>query len=473
MIFIIMRKEILQNLLSLRFILLLLLILSLFASSGFVFVAKYRTQSDDYWKKTNENLSGFRNQAGQLYKLAFYEQDIWRKPKALTFCVGGYEKSLPNCFGTDVFLSAWWVKGRHNFLLHHFGDLDWVFIISLPLSFMALFFTYDSICGEREAGTLRLILSRAIPRYKVLLGKYAGAMITIGMPLFVGLLVSLIIVISSGIVELHTNDWTKILVIVLLSILYLSIFTLLGIFISSRMAYSTNSMVVLLLVWVGLVILIPCLGRAVSDVFYKAPSGAEWTRRYSEMLDQLERQAQAGKFGKNALGFHSDPNHPSVNPPAAARYWNAFSDGVMQQREDGHNQRVAQALAGRRFACFSPTVLYQQASEAIAGTGIHCCISIWEQIKRYKSQLKEYVLSNDAEDLESLHLLFYFEYAVENWNAISDKPVDFDTVPKFQEKDLALGGSLRLAIWDIGLLALFNMGFFVASWVSFMKYDVR
>lgn len=473
MIFIIIRKEILQNLLSLRFILLLLLIISLFASSGFVFVAKYGTQSDDYWKKTNENLSGLSNQADQLYKLAFYGQEIWRKPKALTFCVGGYEKSLPNCFGTDVFLSAWRVKGRHNFLLHHFGDLDWVFIISLPLSFMALFFTYDSICGEKDAGTLRLILSRPIPRYKVLVGKYAGAMITIGLPLSVGLFVSLIIVISSGIVELHANDWTKILVIIPLSILYLSIFVLLGILISSRMTYSTNSMVVLLLIWVGLVILIPCLGRAVSDVFYKAPSDAVWTRRYSEMLDQLEREAQAGKFGKNALGFHDDPNHPSVNPPAAARYWNAFSAGVMQQREEGHNQRVAQALAGRRFACLSPTVLYQQASEAIVGTGIHRCISIWEQIKGYKSQLKEYILSNDAEDPDSLHLLFYDEYLVENWKAISNKPVDFDTVPKFQEHELALGQSLKLAIWDIGLLALFNLVFFAAAFVSFLRYDVR
>jgi ABC-type transport system involved in multi-copper enzyme maturation permease subunit len=473
MIIKIIRKEILQNLLSLRFILFLLLIISLFASSGFVFVAGYRTQSDDYWKKTNENLSDFRNQTDKLYKLAFYDQEIWRKPKTLAFCVGGYEKSLPNCFGTDVFLSAWRVTGRHNFLLHHFGDLDWVFIISLPLSFMALFFTYDSICGERSAGTLRLILSRPIPRYKVLLGKYAGAMITIGMPIFVGLLVSLIIVVSSGVIEIHASHWIKISVIILLSILYLSIFALLGIFISSRMAYSTNSMVVLLLVWVGLVILIPCLGRAVSDVFYKAPSDAEWVRRYSEMLNQLDRQARAGKFGKNASGFHSDPNHPSVNPPAAARYQNAFSAGVMQQREEGHNQRVAQALAGRRFARLSPTILYQQASEAIAGTGIHRCISIWEQIKEYKSRLREYILSNDAEDPDSLHLLFFDEYLVENWNAISDKPVDFDTVPKFQEKDLALGESLRLAIWDIGLLALFNLVFFAAAFVSFLRYDVR
>jgi len=473
MTFKIIQKEILQNLLSLRFIFSLLLIVSLFASSGFVFVAGHRAQSDNYWKKTNDNLSGFREQADQLYKLAFHEHEIWRKPKPLTFCVGGHEKSLPNCFGTDVFDAVWRVKGRHNFLLHHFGDLDWVFIISLPLSFLALFLTYDSICGEKEAGTLRLILSRPIPRSKVLLGKYIGTMVTIGMPLFVGLLVNLIIIYSSGVIELHANDWLKMSVIVLLSILYLSIFVLLGIFISGRSAYPTNSMVVLLLLWVGLVILLPCLGRAVSDVFYKAPSDAVWIRKYSEMLDQLDREAKAGKFGKNALGFNPDPNDPSVNPPAAARYWNAFSDGVMQQREDGHNRRVAQALAGRKFACLSPLIIYQQASEAVAGTGIHRCRNLWEQINRYKNQLKEYILSQDAEDSSSLHLLFCIDDLVRDWNAISKKPTDFDTAPKFQEKDLSLGESLRLAIWDIGLLALFNLVFFTASFVSFLRYDVR
>jgi len=473
MLFKIIRKEILQNLVSLRFTFSLLLIVLLFATSGFVFVAGYRTQSDNYWEKTNNNLSGFRDQADELYKLAFHNHEIWRKPNPLTFCVGGHEKSLPNCFGTDTFHSVWWVKGRHNFLLRQFGDLDWVFIISLPLSFLALFFTYDSICGERDAGTLRLILSRPIPRHKVLLGKYIGAMITIGLPLCVGLLVNLIIVISSGVIEPHPDVWFKLAAIILLSILYLSIFVLLGIFISSRTAYPTNSMVVLLLIWVGLVILIPCLGRAVSDVFYKAPSDAVWTRRYSDMLDQLDREAKAGKFGKNALGYHNDPNHPSVNPPAVARYWNAFSDGVMQQREDGHNQRVAQALAGRRFAYLSPTVIYQKASEAIAGTGLHRCRSLWEQINRYRNQLKQYILSQDVGDPNSLHLLFCLDDLVKNWNAISKQPVDFDTVPKFRERDWTLGESVQLAIWDIGLLVLFNLGFFAASWVSFMTYDVR
>ena len=52
-------------------------------------------------------------------------------------------------------------------------------------------------------------------------------------------------------------------------------------------------------------------------------------------------------------------------------------------------------------------------------------------------------------------------------------PVDFDSVPKFQERDLPLGQSLKLAIWDIGLLALFNLVFFAVAFVSFLRYDVR
>ncbi len=60
-----------------------------------------------------------------------------------------------------------------------------------------------------------------------------------------------------------------------------------------------------------------------------------------------------------------------------------------------------------------------------------------------------------------------------DWHTISKKPVNFNIVPKFQERDLALGQSLKLAIWDIGLLVLFNLVFFAASYVSFLRYDVR
>jgi hypothetical protein len=72
----------------------------------------------------------------------------------------------------------------------------------------------------------------------------------------------------------------------------------------------------------------------------------------------------------------------------------------------------------------------------------------------------EYVRGKDAEDPESLHLLCYHHQVISKWGVNSKKPVSFDSVQKFQEQDLALGESLKLAIWDIGLLTLFNLVFF-------------
>jgi ABC-type transport system involved in multi-copper enzyme maturation permease subunit len=471
----IIRKEILENLLSLRFILSLLLVILLFAVSGFVFVGIYKQQTQDYWKTTNQNLATFKEQSSQLNNLPFFEQKIQKKPKPLTLCAGGFEKHLPSYLSADVFrIDLRNLKtSRSNFLLPRLSDVDWAFIISIQLSFIAMLFTYDSICGERGAGTLRLMLASSLPRHKILLGKYFGAVLTLCIPLLMGLLINLIIVISSGIVEMAALDWMKISVLVLLSFLYLSIFLLLGMFVSSRTSHPATSMVILLFIWVGLVILIPSLGRIICDIYYKSPSVTELRRQIVESVEQTEREMEAGKFGENAGGFNPDRNHPSNNPTAAARYWNAFSASTNRVFEQHHNRMLAQAFAGRNFACISPAMIYQRASEAIAGTGIDSCVNLYKQIKRYQEELTEFVRSEDQTNPDSLHLLFAMKLLVKNWLAISDKPVDFDSVPKFAEQDLSLGESLRSAIWDIGILVLFNMVFFTATFASFLRYDVR
>jgi len=245
MIWHIIRKELLENLLSFRFVLSLLLIICLFAATGFIFVSKYAQQTDDYWKRTNKNLEAFSEQAKHVCNLPFYEQQIWRKPKPLSPCAEGFEQNLPNYFELEAFsVSLPEVKGRSNFLLPQFSDIDWVFIISVLLSFIALLFTHDSFCGERQAGTLRLILSGSIPRYRILLGKYFGAAFTLGAPLLTGLLISLVIVVASGTLQFGCGDWLGILGITLITFLYLSVFLLLGMFVSSRTAHSANSIVI-------------------------------------------------------------------------------------------------------------------------------------------------------------------------------------------------------------------------------------
>jgi ABC-type transport system involved in multi-copper enzyme maturation permease subunit len=318
-----------------------------------------------------------------------------------------------------------------------------------------------------------MMLANTIPRYEVLLGKYFGAMLTLCIPLLIGVLVSLIIVITSNTADISGLEWLKILVVVILSFLYLSIFVLLGIFVSSRTNSSANCMVVLLLMWVSLVILVPSLGRTVSNMFSKTPTRVELNRKLFEAGRQIWDNSD--KFGKNAGNSYSDANDPRMNLPARARLYNALSDTKNHVIEDHHNKMMAQALTGHNFTCISPTAVYQRASEAIAGVGIGRCADFYQQVKRYQTDLEEFIRSKDAEDPESRHLIFDEDNSRGrfDWRTISKRPVDFDTVPKFQGKDLALGKSLRLAIWDIGLLALFNLVFFAAAFVSFLKYDVR
>ncbi|MEJ2701426.1 MAG: ABC transporter permease subunit [Sedimentisphaerales bacterium] len=465
-------KEVLENLLSLRFGLSVLLAISLFVICGYVFVINYQEQSKDYWKKTNENLSAVREESSELYKVAFYKQGIYRKPQPLVMCAEGEEKALPNFFQVNAFTADLpKTKGQANFALPQFSSVDWGLIVSLILSFAALVFTYDSICGEREAGTLRLTLANTIPRHEVLLGKYAGTMITLAIPMILGMLVSVIILIPSKDVVIGGSGWVKILVVAFVSLLYLSIFVLLGMFVSSRTGHSANSMAILLLAWVVAVILLPSFARIVFDVSVEEPTEQELQRQINEAREEIWDNSE--RYGKNAGSMSNDLSNPINNPPARARLQAAVMDATNQLQQEYHTKWLGQAIARRNFACLSPAVIYQRACEAVAGTGIMRCADLYKQVKRYGMDLKEFVRSRDTEDPQSLHLIGPTSNMARSWRTISHDPVDFDSIPKFQEHPMTLGQSLRLAVWDIGLLILINLGLFAGAFVSFLRYDVR
>jgi len=465
-------KEIIENLLGLRFALSVFLTLCLFAVCGYVFMINHQEQMRDYWRKTNENLSALREQSSVLYQVAFYKQGIYRKPQPLAICAEGEEKALPNFYEVNTFTTELPItKGQANFALPQFSSVDWGLIISLILSFAALVFTYDSFCGEKEAGTLRLMLANTIPRYEVLLGKYAGTMITLAIPMMIGMLVSLIIIIPSKDVAIDAGEWLKILVLILVSLLYLSIFVLLGLFVSSRTGHSANSMAILLLVWVMSVILLPSLCRIVFDVTCEEPTEQELQRRLKESRNEI--WDNSARYGKNAGSMSNNLSDPMNNPPARARLQNAVVDVTNQLLQEHHNKWLEQALARRNFACLSPAVIYQRTCEAIGGTVINRCADLYKQVKRYGIDLKEFIRSTDLEDPQSLHLIGPEHNMAKSWRAISHNPVDFDSVPKFQERTMTIGQSLKLAIWDVGLLMLINLGLFAVAFVSFLRYDVR
>ena len=88
-------------------------------------------------------------------------------------------------------------------------------------------------------------------------GKYLGGMATLTASLLFGLLSGLSVVLLFPSVSLNGEDWTRIGLIFLSSLLYLSFWTTLGLFISARSSRSSTSLMVSLFLWLTLVVLLP------------------------------------------------------------------------------------------------------------------------------------------------------------------------------------------------------------------------
>ena len=99
-----------------------------------------------------------------------------------------------------------------EYALPYFERIDWIFIISLVFSLFAIIFTFDSVCGEREQGTLSLMCANSVSRSSILMGKYLGACGTLLIPLTVGVTINLLILVSgvAGAVPLQAEHWLQI-----------------------------------------------------------------------------------------------------------------------------------------------------------------------------------------------------------------------------------------------------------------------
>jgi len=144
------KKEMLANVTSLRFILTLLLVIVVFIVSGFVFAGKYDQEVEGFRNTEIRNLKGLEGASKNLSGVPNYPQTVRRRPKLTQLYCEGFEKSLPNTFIVNAFsIYGPRMVSRTNFLFPRFADIDWTFIISLILSFIAFLITFDSFSAEK------------------------------------------------------------------------------------------------------------------------------------------------------------------------------------------------------------------------------------------------------------------------------------------------------------------------------------
>lgn len=460
-------KEFLAHFKSLRFQISFLLIVGIMTFSGLMFSIKYRQELEDFSQNRIENSDLLSEHAENLSTVAFSRQQVYTAPSPLELLAEGRRKLLPNSFKVNVFtLSYPEQKTRANYLLSRFNDLDWSFIIVYFLSFLALLLTYDAISGEREDGTLRLLMSYSVGRDKVLLAKFLGAFLIIIIPLALGILVDILILMVSGSVAFELSHWAKLLCVIGVSVVFLSLFLFIGLLVSTRSAHSVVSMISLLLIWTVLVIIIPSTGKIFATKFYRIPSRAIVDKEITEKRREIwSNRAGDPSPEKNPGRWDGDPFAPNV--PYRSAMVNEMTSAGNKIYHEYIRKMLSQIRSARAFTMVSPAMLYQVTVENICNTGIARFERFFKDVNRYKDQLKQFVLDKDKRDKESPHLL-------NEWhsNCISQKPVDFNRIPKFKEKDVGLKEAIRESMLLILVLIFSNMLIFLLAYASFLRGDI-
>ena len=228
MLITLIRRELLDNLMAFRFAAAMFITLLLVVANTAVLIKDYEQRLASY----NTAAKTHRQQLRETKTYSAGEIVVDRPPNPLSIFNVGLDKRLGNQIWIyHAFVPTLWdaqMSGSDNPFLNIFNTIDIVFIFKVVLSLMALIFAYDALAGERERGTLRLVLTHPVSRGNILIAKYIGAMLCLLMPLILSLLLSLILLTTSASFSLGTLDFLRIGGIVLASLAYLSVFYLIG-----------------------------------------------------------------------------------------------------------------------------------------------------------------------------------------------------------------------------------------------------
>ena len=485
MIWHIAKKEIYHNLMTLRFVLMIILLPILMIANALIYGFGdngYGAEIRDYNRKVNQGRSHIEKYAAQgLGELAMTgPAEIPKRPTQLKFCADGADALIPHSITIAERIN--WERPEYEGLVenyswrelwsleylpsNHGGDattlikIDWVFI-GIFMSFFVILFTFDAITGERVRGTLSLMMSNPIPRGQVLFAKYLGTFFTLIIPLLIGVLMNLLIIYLSGNIPFDSGSWLRILGMIGLFALHISIFIFLGLFFSSRVSNAITSLVWLLLTWVCLAFIFPSLLGLFVGTLDPIPSieriSAEKRLQIANIDDEF-RPAELVKAAKLSEA-------PSVDNPSATRRWATYfrerSEVQTRMADARVDQQLRQVQLTRELTQISPTVCFQYAMEGLANTGIASYMSFVKQVRRYRNTFIDFIKSEDRGDPDSLHI-----YPVRE--GLSQKPVNPDVVPRFKERI-----SHQSIIFPLGLLILFNILFFIAAQLSFLKCDLK
>ena len=502
------RRELLDNLMTFRFAAAVFITLLLVVANTVVLLKDYEQRLTAYNKATQESHQELREQ--KVYSRYAMDLIVHRPPNPLSIFNLGLDKQVGNEIAVyHAFVPTIWdaVKhGANNPFLNLFNSIDIALVFQGVLSLLALIFAYDAIAGERERGTLRLVLTHPIQRGYILFAKYISAMLCLLVPLLMSLLLSIILLTTSTSISWNGDDFLRIGGIVLTSLLYISLFYLIGLCISAMTRRTSTALMLSMFAWGFLVLVYPNLILTAVDIVPKPETQTSAYHQIKQMWEELDREKK--KFLRNDTilgplsrdgeswgfrlkggeysflrdedesstllyfyqsGFYAGKIKPESEPhvPLVQNYYGFHNREIVSTvnrtwlvREPALEAVYIQpANLGRMLLKFSPVGLYDAATEAWAGTDVEGIQDFFSAVRRYRRTVIDYFY--DKKIFES-----------RQWFAADEGTADWDALPRFSFQRSGIDINAKRALPDLFLLLMLNVILFVIIFLIFIKSEV-
>ena len=516
------RQELLIHLMSARFFAAVIITLLLVVANTFVLIGAHEERLADYNQKETVN----RETVAATPAYSVLKLKVQRPPNPLSLFSAGLETR----FGSDIDIAfnsvpalsdpiaevkpdeeyQWMFDrvpsvsspgaplGLNNPYLRLFSQIDLIFIFQVVLSLLSLLFAYDAIAGDWETGTLRLVLSHPVGRGSVLLAKYIAAMLCLILPVLMSLLLALIQCSFARSLQFNTDDFLRIGGIVLTTIVYLSVFYLIGLLISTATRRAATSLMLCMFLWVVLVLVYPNWSRfalnSVGDVRAEKLSATQQIAQIREEADREQKRFLVSSplkgdppiffdtftgtdFYKGGGWYLGDfPRvHIQIELKSPAdtlvthlcRYYEFAATLQIQNAEKVYlvgkqlmaQTSLQQARWDERLMKLSPASLYTFATAAWAGTDLDSMTDYIRAAQTYRRTLIDAFHERDV-------------FASLQWFSTNQGTVDWSILPAFRFEQADVSINAQRALPELFLLLCTNIVLFMATFLIFIKVEV-
>ncbi len=495
-LWLIIQREFVSNVLTSRFM--IGFIVCLMSTAAAVFV-----QVEDYEKRLSAYHTALREHQEEIRTWNTYRQTnlkAHRQPNPLSIFNVGTEKSGADMINIRLAIPIWeqqaQKQGSDNPFLSIFLAIDVIFVFKIVLSALAILFAYNTISGEREEGTLKLVLSNPIPRDTLIFGKYLGGVLSLFPIVVMSFTVGIVIAYASPSTDFDSGDLLRLLMVLVVSLLYVSICYLLGLLLSVWTKTAATTLILSMFIWGILTIVHSNVATFAVTKFppSKSQSEEETLQQIGEIWEDFREERDAyilKEFGyrhpihaiitqgemslaidtrsAGGIGFEEIYNPKPIHKMDTTKYEEILgyqeplridyankAEDILKRRENigERNRQLARNVSRISFAD-----TYRFAVGTITGTDRESYNDFINQARSYKRQVVDYLTDKKA-------------FSARAWFSGDKGKAEFTDLPIFQHRYNSVSENLSGALGDVFILLAWNVILFIGAYLSFLKYDM-